>query len=300
MILITKIHNPPSLLFWLRRAFSLRDIHQEKNEVQKQKGRGKITEEQGEENLPLVCSFQQNTLHTLVTNCHSTRKHFGNIFQWTAASLLTNLLQIPWVLQDSHGRRAAVSLGIPSLSLHGVFSIHLHLSSKLMAKFSSKDGGEPTQLSNFDVIFSSGTWMAVLCLLEFLAKGLEIASVVTTTRGPACLEGFISNSQTLCTTALLKLSFPSCLFQTALPEFLKAALNRCFPRLFAWELASLKISACESQTLPSEHPAQFHWQRRQPTYHALLLAGALRISQGCRSDWLESESAAVRANTVGQ
>lgn len=161
MILITKIHNPPSLLFWLRRAFSLRDIHQEKNEMQKQNGRGEIIEEQGEENLPLVCSFQQNTLHTLVTNCHSTRKHFGNIFRWTAASLLTNLLQMPWVLQDSHGQRAAVSLGIPSLSLHGVFSIHLHLSSKLMAKFSSKDGNEPTQLSNFDVIFSSGKWMAV-------------------------------------------------------------------------------------------------------------------------------------------
>lgn len=30
MILITKIHNPPSLLFWLRKTFPLRDNNQKK------------------------------------------------------------------------------------------------------------------------------------------------------------------------------------------------------------------------------------------------------------------------------
>lgn len=35
MIPITKVYNPPSLLFWLRRTFLLRDIHQEM-EIQKQ------------------------------------------------------------------------------------------------------------------------------------------------------------------------------------------------------------------------------------------------------------------------
>lgn len=47
MILITKIHNPSRLLFWLIRTFPLRDNNQEKKKkkkMQKQKERGEIIE----------------------------------------------------------------------------------------------------------------------------------------------------------------------------------------------------------------------------------------------------------------
>lgn len=175
MILITKIHNPPSLLFWLRRTFPLRDNNQKKKkEMQKQKERGEIIEDDwGKQNLLLACSLQQNKLRKLVTNSHSIGKRFGNIFHWTADPVLPNPLKTPWVLQDSPAHRGTVNLGIYSLSLNGVFSICLHLSSKLMAKLSRKHRGKPVQFSIFDGIFCLGKWMPVLYLLEFLAKCLE-------------------------------------------------------------------------------------------------------------------------------
>lgn len=86
----------------------------------------------------------------------------------------------------------AAELGIRSLSLDGVFSICLHLSSKLMAKLSSKHGGKSLQLFISDEIFCLGKWMAVSYLLEFLAKGLEICKCV---KQRSCMSGrFINNT----------------------------------------------------------------------------------------------------------
>lgn len=104
MILITKIHNPSRLLFWLIRTFPLRDNNQEKKKkkkMQKQKERGEIIEKDwGKQSLPLACSLQQNKLHKLVTNPHSIRKHLGSTFHSAADPLLPNLLQIPRALQE--------------------------------------------------------------------------------------------------------------------------------------------------------------------------------------------------------
>lgn len=165
MILVTKIHSPPSLLFWLRRTFPLRDNNQKKKkEVQKQKERRKIIEDGwGKQNIFLACSLQQNKLRHLVTNSNSIRNYFGNTSHWTDP-LLPNPLQIPWVPQDSPGHQATVNLGTHSLSLDRVFSICL------MTKLSSKHGSKPGQLSISDSTFCLGKWTALLYLLEFLAK----------------------------------------------------------------------------------------------------------------------------------
>lgn len=156
--------------------------------MQKQKERGKIIEDNwGKQNLLLARGLRQNKLHKLITNSHSTREAFWKHFSLnTTDPHLPNPLQIPRVLQDSPGHRATLNLGIPSLSLNGVFRICLHLSSKLTAKPSRKHGGKPAQLYLFDGIFCLGNWLAVLYLLEFLAKGLGNCKYV---KGPARLEG---------------------------------------------------------------------------------------------------------------
>lgn len=63
MILITKIHNPPSLLFWLRRTFPRRDNNQKKKkEMQKQKERGEIIEDNwGKQNLLLDVVYSRTS-----------------------------------------------------------------------------------------------------------------------------------------------------------------------------------------------------------------------------------------------
>lgn len=45
MILIAKIHNPPSLLFWRRRTFPLRDNNQKKERDAETEKEGKIVED---------------------------------------------------------------------------------------------------------------------------------------------------------------------------------------------------------------------------------------------------------------
>lgn len=118
-----------------------------------------------------------------------------------------------------------------------------------MAKFSSKDRGKPTQLSNFDVIFlqASGWQFCICCSLW--PKVWKSTSVVTKKR--SCMSlGFINNSQTLYTTALLSLSSPSGLFQTASPQFLKAALNRSLPEAFCMRAGFSKDFSLKARHSP--------------------------------------------------
>jgi len=53
MILITKIHNPPSLLFWLRRTFPLRDNNQKREKKCRNRKRGEKLFKKAEEHTNL-------------------------------------------------------------------------------------------------------------------------------------------------------------------------------------------------------------------------------------------------------
>lgn len=85
---------------------------------------------------------------------------------------------------------------------------------------------------------------------------------VQQTNKRSCMSGrFISNSQTLYTTALLSLSSPSGLFQTALLQFLKAALNRSlleawvdFPKDFSTKSRHSPLSIVPSSTDSEDNP----------------------------------------------
>lgn len=98
MILITKIHNPARLLFWLRRTFPLRDSNQKKEtDVETERDGENYWENWEKQNISVAHSLQQNKLHRLLTNPHSS---IWGAHHSKEDPLLPNPLQIPWDLLE--------------------------------------------------------------------------------------------------------------------------------------------------------------------------------------------------------
>lgn len=155
MILITKIHNPFSLLFCLRKTFPLRD----NNQIGRKKCRNR---KKGEKLLQMTKENKMSFWHAVYSRTSFASSLLilivsESILKTFFTEQQTLVCQIHCKsLQDFPGCWATVNLGIRSLSLDGVFSIGLHLSSKLMTKLSSKHGGKSVQLPISDEIFSLG------------------------------------------------------------------------------------------------------------------------------------------------